>query len=279
VPSDAFVEVTVVLPVLNDPSRLARCLDALAAQVDAPPFEVVVVDNGSQDDTARVAHAHPLAPTVVREPRRGSYAARNAGVAVARAAVLAFTDADCLPTPTWVSSGHRASQGSPVVGGQIRPVRSAQPTVWERYDTALYLRQQDLVSQAGFAATANLWVQREAMQRVGDFNAALLSSGDFEWGQRATAAGFATTYAAEVEVLHAPRTTASQTWHLHRRLGAGWAALAEEYPQLREYRRVPLWRVIDALAADGTALRRRHVTHVHALAMAARQTGWSTRRS
>jgi glycosyltransferase involved in cell wall biosynthesis len=273
------VEVTVVIPVLNDGARLQRCLDALAAQRDAPPFEVLVVDNGSSDDTAQVAARHPLAPTLLEQRRRGSYAARNTALAAATSEVLAFTDADCVPDAAWVAAGHRALRSAPVVGGEVLPMRAASPTVWERYDCAIYLKQESLVAQGGFAATANLWVRASVLAAVGPFDPSLLSSGDFEWGQRAAAAGFSTTYAGDVVVAHTPRSTARQTWSLHRRLGAGWRVLAPEHPQLRDHRDVPLWRVIEALALDGPPLRRRQVAHVHAVAMGARRLGWAEGRT
>ncbi len=273
------VTVSVVVPVLDDAIRLAACLDALHVQVGAPPFEVVVADNGSQDSSASVARAHPLSPVVVVEPRRGSYAARNAGVAAAAAPQLAFTDADCVPAPDWVARGVAALAGHGIVGGDVRPVRSAEPTVWERYDRALYLRQRDLVEHQGFAATANLWVRREVFDAVGGFDPDLRSSGDLEWGRRAAAAGHRTRYDERVVVAHQPRTTAAGTWKLHKRLGAGWAVLADRHPEVRAGLWLPLGAVVDALAVDGEPLRRRQVAHVHALAMAARRTGWLRQRT
>lgn len=271
--------VSVVVPVLDDAVRLAVCLDALAAQVGAPDVEVVVVDNGSSDDSVAVARAHRLQPVVVVEPRRGSYAARNAGIAAASGDRIAFTDADCVPAPSWLSSGVRCPAA--VFGGQVRTLTSAAPTVWERYDRALYLRQDQLVTQ-GFAATANLWVDRAVLSAVGAFDSGLRSSGDLEWGRRASAAGFPLAYAADVVVSHAPRTTLGQTWRLHRRLGSGWAALAARGawpPPWRDPGLVlPLGLVVDAVAADGPPLRRRRLAPVHAVASAARVTGRLTGR-
>ncbi len=271
--------VSVVVPVLDDAVRLAACLDALAAQEGAPAFEVVVVDNGSTDDSVAVARRSALQPVVVVEPRRGSYAARNAGIAVARGARLAFTDADCLPAKDWLARGVAAS--GPVVGGAVVAAASSCPTVWERYDRALYLKQADLVTQS-FAATANLWVDRPALDAVGHFDPSLLSSGDLEWGRRAGRAGYPVAYAKDVVVTHGPRSTALGTWRLHRRLGAGWAALAArgEWPPVLAdpALRLPLGMVVDAVAADGPPLRRRRLAPVHALAMAARTTGRVTGR-
>ncbi|MCW2544961.1 MAG: glycosyl transferase, group 2 family protein [Frankiales bacterium] len=271
--------VSVVVPVLDGGTGLARCLDALHGQSGSVPFEVVVADNGSRDGSADLARAHPVSPEVVTEPRRGSYAARNAGIAVARGGFVAFTDADCIPVADWVVQGVAALESASVIGGQVHPHRSAQPSVWERYDSAIYLQQEDLVRFQGYAATANLWVRREVLDVVGGFDPDLQSSGDLEWGHRAAASGFPTAYGEEVIVEHAPRTTAAQTWRLHRRLGAGWAVLREDYPELREALSLPLGAVIDAVAADGPALRRRQLAPVHLVASAARRYGWLSQRT
>lgn len=92
-------EVSVVIPVRDDARHLERCLAALARQT-VPPLEVVVVDNGSSDDSAAVALAHGA--RVVREPRVGIPAAAATGYDAATGAVIARLDADSLPPADWV---------------------------------------------------------------------------------------------------------------------------------------------------------------------------------
>lgn len=98
--------VTVVIPALNAAATLGRQLDALRAQVDAPPFSVIVVDNGSTDRTADVAmaaRAEGLDIAVVHEQRRGVNRARNAGVAAAAPGVVLLCDADDVVDVRWVA--------------------------------------------------------------------------------------------------------------------------------------------------------------------------------
>lgn len=92
--------VSVVIPVRDDAGHLDRCLRALAVQT-SPPWEVVVVDNGSTDDTPAVARAHGA--RVVPQPRVGIPVAAATGYDAARGEVIARLDADSVPPPDWVA--------------------------------------------------------------------------------------------------------------------------------------------------------------------------------
>ncbi len=89
---------TVVVPALDDAEALRECLAALARQTQ-PPEEVIVVDNGSTDDTALVAES--AGARVLREPRRGIAIAAATGFDAATGELLARLDADSVPADDW----------------------------------------------------------------------------------------------------------------------------------------------------------------------------------
>jgi glycosyltransferase involved in cell wall biosynthesis len=93
---------SVIVPFFNREPYLDACVEALLAQEDAGgPVEIILVDNGSTDRGRSVAERHP-GITLLREDKRGAYAARNTGLRAARAPIIAFTDADCTVSRDWV---------------------------------------------------------------------------------------------------------------------------------------------------------------------------------
>src|SRR5262249_8090126 len=97
--------VSVVVPVRDGAAFLAGCLHALAAQsLPRQAFEVIVVDDGSSDESARLAHGFTdrLGLAVLRKRSGGAAARRKAAHAASRARWVAFTDADCIPSRGWL---------------------------------------------------------------------------------------------------------------------------------------------------------------------------------
>ncbi len=205
--------VSVIIPVYNDDRRLRVCLDCLQAQPYSP-FEVIVVDNGS-DDLAAVTAAVEACPAarLVCESMPGSYAARNRGILEAKGEVLAFTDADCVPSVGWIAAGVAALRSQPNCGlaaGAIDVVMANPQHPVELFESVVALTQQKFVMQDHYGATANMFTWAAVFERVGWFDASLKSSGDVEWGQRVFAARYAQVYAEQARVQHPARSSFAQ---------------------------------------------------------------------
>ena len=208
--------VSVVVPAHNAEQALGQLLPALMRQtVGSARFVVVVADDASRDGTARVAAAEGA--LVVSLPRRrGSYAARNLGVATTTTAVVAFIDADCIPAADWLEQGlaELETLAADVLGGRVDPGPASTRGVAELVDLARCLDQERCVRDAGYAATANVFVRRRVFDAIGPFNDRLISGGDVEFSLRATAAGYRVAYSGRARVVHPPRT---RPWQLVRK--------------------------------------------------------------
>jgi len=229
-PRPVPVAVSVVIPVHGDRGGLARTLDCLAAQDFTDPVEVLVVDNGDNPGLDGVVHGRP-AVRVLIESRPGSYAARNRALLDARGSVLAFTDADCLPRPGWLGAGVRALAAAgpdAFVGGRIVVDPGPRPAAAALWDSVSGLRQQDYVAD-GWAATANLFVSRSTIDRVGPFAADMRSTGDREWGVRATDAGVRAVFAEDAVLDHPARADLAEVRRKLRRTAQG----TQEFRALR----------------------------------------------
>jgi glycosyltransferase involved in cell wall biosynthesis len=109
--------VSIVVPTRNRAQLLPGLLAALDRQ-EYPSYEVLVVDDASDDDTpAILARWQRDGRRAIRLERAGgSYAARNAGWRAARGEIIAFTDDDCLPSPGWLSALAHAFESETVAG-------------------------------------------------------------------------------------------------------------------------------------------------------------------
>jgi glycosyltransferase involved in cell wall biosynthesis len=103
--------VAVVIPARDAAATLAETLDSVASQ-SRPPDEVIVVDDGSRDGTARLARRHPLAPRVLAGEGRGPAAATNLGVRAAGSAWIAALDADDLAPPDRIAASLAAARAA-----------------------------------------------------------------------------------------------------------------------------------------------------------------------
>jgi glycosyltransferase involved in cell wall biosynthesis len=134
----AAPELSVVMSTYNRGNLLVDAIASVLAQHDAitPPFELLVVDNNSTDGTRAVVERFAAADGRVRylfEAKQGLSHARNAGIAAARASLVAFTDDDVRADGDWVAAIVRAFREHPaadMVGGRVLPAFPSDPPAW-----------------------------------------------------------------------------------------------------------------------------------------------------
>jgi len=154
---------SVIVPAYQAVATIGQCLDALNAQTTArTQYEIVVVDDGSTDDTAQVAERKG-ADRVLRCPHRGPAAARNAGIDAAHGHVILLTDADCEPQPDWL-----ALMLEPFVDPEVAGVKGSYVT----RQTAIVPR----LAQCEFEERYDLQERRPTIDFVDSYAAAFRTS-------------------------------------------------------------------------------------------------------
>lgn len=196
---------TVVIPHLNGPDGLQRCLAALAKEraTSGVDFAVFVVDNGSKQLPEAVCAAFPFV-RLMSESEPGPGPARSHGAAQADTEFLAFIDADCVPRPGWVAQIVAYLAAHPetgVIGGDVRISRAVpgRTTATEAYESVYGYRMQLYVERDHYTATCNMAVRRAVFEAVGSFGGISIAE-DVDWGRRATAQGVRIDYVPDMVI-------------------------------------------------------------------------------
>lgn len=214
------LRVSVIVPALNEARVIGQCLGALARQSLARgAFEVILVDNGSSDETLEIARRFQASLNLTVLEKRDVHisALRNHGAAAARGEFLAFLDADCIAPPDWLSQAadRLSAPGAGVVGAHyaIPPASSWVARAW--YEDLRTVKQ----GRVSYVPAGCLLVSRELFFEVGGFDESIQTSEDCEFCQRVSAAGFPVEAFPSLSVVHlgTPQTVAAffgkQRWH------------------------------------------------------------------
>ena len=201
------VRVSVIVPVRNAGADIAGLLQALAAQTfPLDEFEVVFGDDGSTDGSLAVIDEFPGDAIAVSCAPRNAYSARNRAVEVASGSILAFTDADCRPSPEWLEAGVSALRDADVVAGLIRMTVPDGNPLCALIDLDTFLDQERAV-RWNAAVTANLFVSRELFDEVGGFDETLEGHGDYAFVSDCVAAGRSLVFSRAADMAHPARSS------------------------------------------------------------------------
>lgn len=264
--------ISIIIATRDRAALLHATLEAISSQQSPGwPFEVLVVDNASTDETRDVvaaASSRMAAPVIyLHEPRPGKSHALNTAVGHARGDLLVFTDDDVVPAPGWLAGYTRTfmETGADYAVGRILPLWEAPPPAW--ISSALYgvlavpdggterLMIQEKPNNHIMPLGANMAVGRKVVDTIGGWNTDLgklqgtLRTGeDHEFALRMLAAGFRGVYEPDAIVQHrvpGERLRLSYFLRWFYDNGAIVAGLERDYPTTPHYvLRVPrhLWR-------------------------------------
>ncbi|MGS0676886.1 glycosyltransferase [Shewanella sp. 125m-1] len=221
------IRVSVIIPTFKDNDRLSLCLDSLVNQsYHESGFEIIVINNDPNCDIPKRLTEKYNKVIFLNENIKGSYAARNKGVVNSKGEILFFTDSDCIVEQNWINNGVALLDQEPNcvrIGGKVELFyKGASPrSLGEIYESCYAFRQREYIEKQAMAVTANMITYRWLFDKVGLFNAGLLSGGDCEWGRRANDLGFGVKYSEELLVKHPARYSIKEIVIKNRREAGG----------------------------------------------------------
>ena len=212
---DSATAVSVIVPARNARGTVGVCVRALLEQVSAGlDVELIVVDDGSTDETARAARV--AGAKVLSIPPSGVAAARNRGVEQSRGDILVFTDADCIADPGWLAK-MTAPFVDPEVTASKGVYRSEQTSLTARFVQHEYesryqrMRRRESID---FIDTYAAAYRREQFFRAGGFDEDFVIGEDQEFSFRYLRQGGRAVFVEDAVVKH---FHVDSTWRYFRK--------------------------------------------------------------
>jgi GT2 family glycosyltransferase len=203
---------SIIIPTFNGASRISHCLDALVTQTTGRDVEILVVDDGSTDETGKVVDCYPSV-RLIRQANAGPAAARNRGAREARGEVLLFTDDDCVPMPNWLEAMLEAFKDRSVVGAK-GIYRTRQTSLTARFVQLEYEDKYRLMRDLpsiDFIDTYSAGFIRDRFQEMGGYDTSfpVACAEDIELSYRMSARGWKMKFVPGAIVYHTHPNTLS----------------------------------------------------------------------
>lgn len=226
---------SIIIPAYNAEKTLGACLAALQSQtVEA---EIIVVDDGSADDTVTLTQCHGVRVIALRQ-NKGRSVARNIGAEAANGDILLFTDADCEPTSNWVAEMLKPFEHDPLVVGvkgayyckQREPI--ARFTQIELEDKYAKMAQQETIS---FIDTYSAAYRRDVFLANGGFDKRLIYSlEDQDFSFRLAARGYKMVFTPHARVYHQHLTRPVSYYRRKWTVGKWKTVILRRHPERRD---------------------------------------------
>src|SRR6516225_2457062 len=225
-------KISVIVCTYNGARTLPQCLDELTA-LDYPNYEVIVVNDGSTDESAGIARYYPV--RLINQENKGLSAARNTGLAASEGEIVAYIDDDAFPHRYWLrylaaAFGRAAHAGiggpnlPPAGDGFVAECVAAAP------GNPLHVLLSDEVAE--HIPGCNIAYRKEALVAIGGFDPRFRAAGDdVDICWRLQDHGWTIGFCPTAVVWHHRRNSIRAYWKQQYGYGKAEAQLEDKWPQ------------------------------------------------
>jgi glycosyltransferase involved in cell wall biosynthesis len=197
--------VSIIIPTFNGAARIGNCLEGVLQQTPRLNIEILVVNDGSSDNTEDVVSRYP-GVRCITQSNAGPAAARNRGAAEARGTIILFTDDDCVPTSDWQHAMLQPFQDPKVVGAK-GVYRTHQESLIARFVQIEYedrYRRMSNLDSIDFIDTYSAAFRRDRFLEMGGYDTSfpVACAEDIELSYRMSAQGWKMKFAPGAIVYH-----------------------------------------------------------------------------
>jgi len=257
VPETAAPLASIVVPFRNLNSNVDQCIRSLLAQSgDGFSFEIIAVDNGSDDGTLLRLQKFVPDVRVMEQISPGAAAARNCGIRAARGRYVAMIDGDCIAGRNWLGglvTRAQSLRGNVILGGPILP--KDPDGLVAIFSRKLFDQRKAMTSpRFPYAASGNMLVSRSLLLELGLFDETFMRAHDVDFSWRALkecAAQF--VFVPEAPVFHSNPRTLGDLFREGMKHGKGQAIITtrhSDFTGISTRRRITAWKQYRPIILD-----------------------------
>ncbi|MBU0757939.1 MAG: glycosyltransferase, partial [Nanoarchaeota archaeon] len=245
--------ISVIVPAFNDSVRLEKCLKSIKEQDYKKPYEIIVVDDRSTDNTRAVAQKY--AEVFSNSINSGPAKARNLGVKKSKADIIAFTDSDCIVSKNWLSMIEKTMKDRKIdaVMGKVSIPKAGYigdsisalgfPAGGSLgYDKMYHVKKDRTTNHF---STCNCAIRREIFDRFGFFDETYPTPGreDTEFSWRIWKGNAKIIYSDKIRITHEARTSIKSLIKMNYARGRGTYHFKKKMPKevVTYFKKLRVW--------------------------------------